>query len=295
MTVPLIVAGADSLLRNHGEKKMKDAEDTMEIVVRRYKENLAHFEKQDREVTRSIKALGILELEIVRHLEDFPNVYEKIENKPTCRYNREELKSMSADIEALLSRIGDATIFSNMLDLGDESLVTFEGGSGIALFSAAIRGTKLLGGVGSLVGGACSSFAGSSLSNKADEAYSQIEQLEVEIDHICSHMDEINETVEQYRKTLVKVNNAYAFSLKRLEHIVNTQGKTDYYTYNVDERHLLLNIDSLAYLLHAMCKVQVIKKSENKNDLSAINHRDMESIMLCAKHILEANHLEAYT
>lgn len=271
----------------------------MEIAERCHKENLARFEKRNKETTHSVETLTTLELEIIKSFEDFSNVFEKIQNKPEFKeyvrgdvripsYSGEELKRVSIGATALLSGIGGATISSSVSAAAVAS-AGIAGGGGIALLSAATLG------IGTLVSGAIFNFAGSSLSNKADEAYSQMREAEKKIDRICEYMDELNKTANQYCATLAKVNKVYTFNLRRLEDIVNTQRRTDYCSYNGDEQLSVQNTVLLVNLLYQMCKVQIIEKAENENDLSTINHDIVKKSISDAESVLEENHIRAYT
>lgn len=272
---------------------MKDAKDTMEIAERCHKANLARFEKQNKETTRSVETLTALELEIVKSFEDFSNVFEKIQNKPEFKeyvrgdvripsYSGEELKRVSIGATALLSGIGGATI-SSSASAAAVAGAGIAGGGGIALLSAATLG------IGALVGGAIFNFAGSSLSNKADEAYSQMRQDEKEIDRICDYMGKLSTTANKYRDVLSKVNKVYMAHLTRLKQIVNLDGKTDYNYFSGDERLLVKNSSLLVGLLYKMCKVQIVQKAKDENEMNKINHIDITRSIAEADSFLSEN------
>jgi len=60
--------------------------------------------------------------------------------------------------------------------------------------------------VGLLVGGVIFSITGSSLSDKADEAWSQMKKAEREIDAICSYMKDLSGVATKFDEGITKDN-----------------------------------------------------------------------------------------
>ncbi len=122
---------------------------------------------------------------------------------------------------AIASLSGAAATNATFAALGGGALAA--GGGGVAL------GTTLLGaatlGVGLLVGGVIFSATGSSLSNKADEAWSQMKRAEKEINKIVAYMKELSKVSGDYLDTLKLVNKTYKGHLNKLKAIVNVNEK----------------------------------------------------------------------
>lgn len=186
---------------------------------------------------------------------------------------------------AIASLSGAAATNATLAALGGGALAA--GGGGIAL------GTTILGaatlGVGLLVGGVIFNFTGSSLSDKADEAYSQMKRAEAEIDRACSYMGKLSTTANKYRNALNKVNKIYMAHLARLKQIVNVEGRTDYNYFSSDERLLVENSPLLVGLLYKMCKVQIVQKSKDENEMNKINHIDITKSIAEADSFLSEN------
>lgn len=103
----------------HGGVKMKEANDTMKSAQRRHEDNIAKFEKNNKETTASMDKLGTFELGIIKSFESFTDVIERIQNKPEFKsierngiklpsYSPEELKRTSVGAGVLIGGLGGA-------------------------------------------------------------------------------------------------------------------------------------------------------------------------------------------
>ncbi len=81
------------------------------------------------------------------------------------------------------------------------------GGGGIAVGTTILGATTL--GVGLLVGGVIFSFTGGKLSDKADEAWSQMKKAEEKINKICEYLLDLRNTSNKYNDTLSSANEIY--------------------------------------------------------------------------------------
>lgn len=95
---------------------------------------------------------------------------------------------------AIASLSGVAATNVTLAALGGDSLAV--GGGGMALGTAIISGATLE--IGLLVGGIIFNVTGSSLSNKVDEAWSQMKNAEKEIDKICAYMMALSNISNKY-------------------------------------------------------------------------------------------------
>lgn len=168
---------------------------------------------------------------------------------------------------AIASLSGVAATNATLALLGGGTLAA--GGGGMAAGAAALGAATL--GVGLLVGGIIFSFTGGKLSDKADEAWAQMKKAEEKINTICNYLVDLRSTSNQYYETLFKVNEIYQRHLDGLKNIVTTLRHTDWNTFTLEERELTENTVLLVGLLYNMCKVELVLKSENENDVNTIN------------------------
>lgn len=220
------------------------------------------------------------------------------------QYNAEELKKVSVGAGLLLGGIGGAAVgtaggfaaagatTAAVMALGTASTGTAiaslsgvaatnaalaalgggaiaAGGGGIALGSAILGGATL--GVGLLVGGIIFNITGSSLSNKADEAWSQMKKAEGEIDKICLYLDDLFNSAEKFYSSLTKVNRIYIEHFEKLRTIVEVDGKTNWNMFTSEEQVITQNTALLVGVLFNMCKVKLVLVSENETDSNKVN------------------------
>lgn len=172
---------------------------------------------------------------------------------------------------AIASLSGIAATNATLAALGGGAIAA--GGGGIAL------GTTILGaataGVGLLVGGMIFNITGSSLSSKADTAYSEMLSAEKEIDKLCDYLRDLQNTANRYERALNKVNDIYKTKLYALKALISS-GKTDWYQFTESEQLLTENTVLLVGLLYNMCKVKLVQQAEGDNKLNKINHADID-------------------
>ena len=176
---------------------------------------------------------------------------------------------------AIASLSGAAATNATLAALGGGAIAA--GGGGVAL------GTTILGaatlGVGLLVGGVIFNFTGSSLSDKADEAWRQMKKAEKEIDTACTYMKELSSAANDFKKSLTSVNRIYRSHLNRLKAIVNVERKTDWDDFTDSDQLCTENCVLLVGLLFSMCKVQLVKQSNDKDKMNIINHEKIDEAM----------------
>ncbi len=166
--------------------------------------------------------------------------------------------------------------------LGGGSIVA--GGGGMAL------GSTMLGlstaGVGILVGGIVFSITGKVLSDKAEEAHKQMLDAEVKINKIVAYLDELKIYGSNYLELLKDINGKYTMCLNSMLYTVDMKGKTDYNEYTQDERDCVQNTRLLVQLLHKMCSVQLVTKTEADDEPNIINKSDINKMTSDAKSTL---------
>lgn len=183
---------------------------------------------------------------------------------------------------AIASLSGVAATNATLALLGGGTLAA--GGGGMAAGTAALGAATL--GVGLLVGGIIFSFTGGKLSDKADEAWAQMKKAEEKINTICNYLVDLRSTSNQYYETLFKVNEIYQRHLDGLKNIVTTLRHTDWNTFTLEERELTENTVLLVGLLYNMCKVELVLKSENENDVNTINKTAVKNSINNANSVL---------
>lgn len=168
---------------------------------------------------------------------------------------------------AIASLSGAAATNATLAALGGGALAA--GGGGMALGTAVLGAATL--GVGLLVGGVIFNITGSSLSGKADEAYSQMKRAEAEMNRICKYMRELSQAATNYRMSLEKVNKVYTVHLRELKNLVNSAHKRDWNHFTEPEKVLAENTVLLVGLLYKMCKVQLVLQSETAGGMNRMN------------------------
>ncbi len=183
---------------------------------------------------------------------------------------------------AIATLSGAAATNATLAALGGGAIAA--GGGGIAL------GTSILGaatlGVGLLVGGVIFNFSGSKLSDKADEAYSQMEEAEKTINKICNYLDDLKNIADGYIKKLEIVYEKYGDCFQNVYCTVNVLGKVDWNEFTVEEKLETQNTILLVGLLYKMCKVNLVKKAKNENEMNTINKVDINKAITSAEDIL---------
>ena len=309
----------------HGAVKMKDANDTMKLSQSRHEENLAYFEKTNKTATNDMDILGKKELEVLTSFKEFSDVFEKIHNRPEFKtydqngvkipsYNAEEIKKVSVGAGVLLGGLGGAAVgtaggfaaagatTAAVMALGTAStgtaiaslsgaaatnatLAALGGGALAAGGGGMALGTATLG-VGVMVGGIIFNIVGSSLSNKADEAYWQVRKEREEINKICDYLLELSQTAKEYTESISTVQNVYKKQLDILKYIVYTLNKRDWNDFSKEEKLVTENAALLVGLLYNMGKVELVLKSKDDSQPNTVNKNAIQKSMSDAKTIL---------
>ncbi|MGN0474755.1 MAG: hypothetical protein ACI4IJ_06670 [Acutalibacteraceae bacterium] len=173
---------------------------------------------------------------------------------------------------AIASLSGAALTNATLAALGGGALAA--GGGGIALGTTILGASTL--GVGLLVGGVIFNFTGKKLSDKADEAWSQMKKAEAKIDTMCKYLVDLRNISNRYYDTLALVNTFYKKYLDALKNIITISKHNDWNTFSDKEKKITENTVLIVGLLYNMCKVELVLKSENKNDMNTINTSAVE-------------------
>lgn len=174
---------------------------------------------------------------------------------------------------AIASLSGAAATNATLAALGGGSIAA--GGGGMALGATVLGGATL--GVGLLVGGIIFSIVGSSLSDKADEAYSQAQRTEREVNRIIEYFDELDLAARPFKAALTRIESQYRRRLAALDYIVNSERKVRWSEFTDREKQMTENTILLVGLLYKMCNIKLALKSQNGDGLNTVNKKEIRS------------------
>ncbi len=167
---------------------------------------------------------------------------------------------------AIASLSGVAATNATLAAIGGGSIAA--GGGGMALGSALLSGATL--GVGLLAAGIIFNFTGSKLEDKAAEVERQVDKAEAQINKICTFLSSLKNTATAYLGSLRKVNSIYKNRMGILYDVVQVQEKTDWNDFTDAEKKNTESVVRLVTLLYSMCKLQIVKKATEKEELDTV-------------------------
>ena len=105
----------------HGAVKMKGANDTVKSAGERHNKNIQRFESCNSRTAGSMDTLGKLELDILASFQQFSDLFEQIQNRPSFKefscdsvdlphYDKEEITKVSVGAGVLMGGIGGAAL-----------------------------------------------------------------------------------------------------------------------------------------------------------------------------------------
>ncbi len=180
---------------------------------------------------------------------------------------------------AIASLSGAAATNATIAAIGGGAIAA--GGGGIALGTTILGATTL--GVGLLVGGVIFNATGSKLSDQADEAWDEMKKAEKKINEICNYLDDLKCYAKRYEETLITVKNKYKEKFRNVHYTVNILHKTDWNKFSEEEKNQVQVTVSLVGLLYKMCKVSLVKKAKDDNDINSVNHSEINKSISDAK------------
>ena len=184
---------------------------------------------------------------------------------------------------AIASLSGAAATNATLAALGGGAIVT-AGGGGMALGTAILGGATL--GVGLLVGGVIFNITGSSLSDKADEAWRQSKKEEEEVNKICGYLIDLTNAAFQYKNTLNKVKAVYDKHIDLMTYFINKLHKQDWNEFDYEQQKTVENAYMLVSILYKMCKVQLVLKGANENEMNKVNTVEIDAVYADADKLL---------
>ena len=140
-----------------------------------------------------------------------------------------------------------------------------------------------------MIGGIIFSVAGSSVSNKAEKAWDQMLENENKINTICDYLCKLGQIASSFDLALKKVEKVYSNYLSRLEYVIDEQfkkksffsklfsKKVDYRKFSDEQKNITENVVLLVGLLYEMCKVQLVEKSDDEEEINTINEEEVRA------------------
>lgn len=184
---------------------------------------------------------------------------------------------------AIASLSGAAATNATLAALGGGAIAA--GGGGMALGTTILGASTL--GVGLLVGGVIFNVTGGKLSDKADEAYSQMKEAERTINAACSYLTELENAADRYTASLATVHKKYQESFGYMSYVVNKLGKTDWLDFEEQEKISIQNTVLLVGLLYKMCQVNLVKKSKGESEINTVNQTGIDEAITNSEKVLE--------
>lgn len=271
LLVPLAAKATIVVVTANEIKEIKDTNDSIKLAKNRHEINVSKFEKARDITLESIGELSKLEIKILNSLiREFSDTFEKIKNAPKFEaYSKNGVNIPEYDYEKIKEiSIGARTILVGIT-----------------------AGTVLLGtttiGMGLLIGGVTTKFISKKLSEKEDEAWNQMKKAEEKINTICKYLLDLRIVSNNYYITLYKVNSIYELHLSKLKHIVYNLNHRDWRTFTIEEKRTVENTVLLVGLLYNMCKVELVLKSDNDDELNTINENEVKTSIENAEKVLE--------
>lgn len=260
---------------NDMQKEAQDRHSQNEVRLKRdnekASEEMDNLGELELSILKSFKTFSDL-LEQIHNRPEFKNpTYSQFE---LPQYNREELEQISIGAGVLLGGLGGAALgtaggfaaagatTAAVMALGTASTGTAiaslsgiaatnatlaalgggaiaAGGGGIALGTTVLGAATL--GVGLLVGGIIFNLTGSSMTDKANRIWSEMETAEKEINRICRYLNELYTAAGEYIALLRRVRGEYDLHLSDMQRIIEQDGRTDWNDYTASEKLMVEN------------------------------------------------------
>lgn len=266
-------------------------------IKKRNDSNIAKYKNQEYLTTSTLNKLAKKNLEINESFKIFQDAIEKIKNCEFHEIEKKEDKIPKFSPEKINGgSIGNSVFLSSLCTatgiatVAPTALSTLGGGLTLNVITRMLGTTLISGatlGAGVIIGGIFSSIQGKSLSNKVDEAYSQMLTTEKKIEKVCFYLKELDDYLTKFLNSMCKIYNKFTENLRRLVYMISI-GKTDYKDYTNEEKDYLDlgNTVLLTQLLYHMCKIELISKSSTDN-INIINKVEIDKIISCNNKKLE--------
>ena len=102
-----------------------------------------------------------------------------------------------------------------------------------------------------------------------------MKKAEEKINKACGYLNELASTGKRYIEALEKVRRKYGETFLVVSNAVNALHKVDWHEFTVREKNATENSVLLVGLLYNMCKVNLVNKAKNEDDINTVNHSDI--------------------
>lgn len=251
MPLPFIVGLATTGFMNL--KKAKDTnESAKEIVEKAQKKVKKHSSKAN----SILEEIGKEKTLTLKSFEEFASLVQKIQNRP-------EFSEVSDDGlqlgEFSLEHIKNASV--GYVDIGMTLLNIAAGG---------IFGILYL----------C--FGDESI-KKAEKNYDKALEIKEKAKNICQYLKQITELGEAFFRSFSEVQTHYYKHLDALSYIIALHSKgqsfCDYTSFNQHERKVFKNLVLLVRVLFEMCKVKLVLKKEEQEEVNVVNTQEVMDLV----------------
>lgn len=95
---------------------------------------------------------------------------------------------------------------------------------------------------------------------------------ELKINDICNYLYDLQRTAERYNATLLRMRSLYLKQFTKMRNIIESysEKRINWYNLSMEEQLVIENIVLIVGVLYNMCKVQLVRKSNN-SDQNIIN------------------------
>lgn len=207
-------------------------------------QNIERFNRKKKDCEDQLAKLGNLESDVFKSFAKFSDLFERLKNRPVFESIR------TSDV--CLPQISLDTLRHNNIAftqfLKDATCYSLFSLSGVAVF-----------GIGSLLYTTINAHV---MRKKIDEAYDAMRENEDRINEACDYFDKMKECSKKYYLSISSIDKLYRLHLDDFEKLV-CSGRSDWNCYARSEKLLVENTVLLVNLLHKMCQVAIVKKSDN--------------------------------
>ena len=106
------------------------------------------------------------------------------------------------------------------------------------------------------------------------------------INKICEYLLNLRKMAGRYINSLEKVYALYGQNFQKVYNTVYTMGKVDWNEFTEEEKLATQNSVLLVGLLYKMCKVNLVKKAANEDEMNSVNKIEVESNMQHAQKVM---------
>lgn len=111
------------------------------------------------------------------------------------------------------------------------------------------------------------------------ETCKELEKEKEQARQICSYMQRLQRVANRYWRSIDKVEAIYRKHLQEFTKMVDVEHHTDWNSLTTREKRLVENTVLLVNLLHKMCNVKLVEKTEETDGLNTIDTAGVENMI----------------